>query len=443
MIKYIIKIITIFYFILKMIKYYNYYLELNKNYVNYQRELNITFPLKIKKKITIGIYTLCLKNGGRARITSILINLLNKIKIFNIYLFSLKNKEDNEYKIPLTIKRLVIKNQNLTKIFKYKIDIVICNLNGLNKISNLNKFKKIKVIYYMHNSIFHFIYSNINYFKHFYKEHIKSNYLISQIPIENDYIFKKWGINSILMNSFITYNYNLIFPSDLSSKTILMIGRANNKIKRFEIGIMSMEYIIQQIKDCELKIVSLIYGIYDLINLIENLNLGNKVKFIGFNEYPEIFFKNVSLHFFPTITESFGLALSETKIHGIPNILLGLDYISISHNGTIILYDDTPESLAKEAIKILINNMYNKFLSKQSKKDMIKYKNELLIQKWIKLILSIYNGNSYYKELRKRNIKLSEYNGYLILNKQIKMLQMRNKNFENININNFINFSFI
>lgn len=57
--------------------------------------------------------------------------------------------------------------------------------------------------------------------------------MVSIVPFENDYIFKKWGINSILMNNFITYDYKNIISSNLSSKTILMIGRADAKKKDF------------------------------------------------------------------------------------------------------------------------------------------------------------------------------------------------------------------
>ena len=37
-----------------------------------------------------------------------------------------------------------------------------------------------------------------------------------------------------------------IIPSNLMSKTILMIGRGNDKYKRFILGVLSMEYIIEQ-----------------------------------------------------------------------------------------------------------------------------------------------------------------------------------------------------
>ena len=438
-----LKFLIIYLIFLNNIKFNSYNLELNKHYLKYQKSLNLTFPNKISKQIKIAIFTFCMKNGGRARVTSLLINALYKLNIFKIYLFTQKYEENNEYKIPKNIKRLVINNNNLTKIFKNRINILIFQLISLNKPKILNKNKNIKIIYNIHNSIFHFIYLNYTLFKSLYQLLNNSDYLVSLVPFENEYLFPKWGINSILMNNFITYNYNLTFPSNLSSKTILMIGRANDKKKRFEIGIQCMEYITQVIKNCQLKIISRLFSIKYLVNLIYNLNLENDIIFEGFIENPEKLFKDACLHLFPTISESFGLVLSETKIYGIPNILLGLDYISIAYNGTIIIYDDTPESLAKEVIKIILKNKYREKLGKESRKNMIKYNNDILIINWVKLILSVYNGHFYYKEFQKQNQnKMSEKKGSLILNKQIKLLKMRDKSFKNISKKNFEDFLF-
>ncbi len=204
-----------------------------------------------------------------------------------------------------------------------------------------------------------------------------------------------------------------------------------------------MEYIIQHIEESELMIISELNGIHNLIYLINNLNLGNKIKIKGYKDNLEPFFKNASLHFFPTISESFGLVLSETKIYGIPNILLGLDYVLIAYNGTIIIYDDTPESLSKEAIKILLIKAFRENLGKESRKNMIKYRNEFLILKWIKIIISIYNNANYYKEMQKKNIKISEKDGLLILNTQIKLLKMRNKFFKNFTLKDIENCNFL
>jgi hypothetical protein len=68
-----------------------------------------------------------------------------------------------------------------------------------------------------------FYLGNYSFIKNLYKEYKNSKYIVSLIPFENDFLFKKWGIKSILLNNIITYDYDNISPSDLSSKTILNI----------------------------------------------------------------------------------------------------------------------------------------------------------------------------------------------------------------------------
>ena len=327
------------------------------------------------------------------------------------------------------------------EIYKNKINILIYQFPNYIGINILNNLKKVKIIFYQHYCFLYWIYFNYFMFINIYKSLQNSKYIISIIHLENDFIFKKWGINSILMNNFITYDYNNIIPSDLSSKTILMIGRGQDKLKRYELGIMAMEYIRKEIPECKMKIISNLTNIEPFKILVDNIDLEYNVKFVEYTSTPETYFKNVSLHIFPSISESFGLVLSETKNYGIPNILLGLDYVSISDRGTINIYDDSPESISKEAIKILKNNDYKLELGKDSKKSMRKFNNQLLLKNWIKLILCIYNGDEYYQNLRMNDKKISKKYILKIVENQLNLLKRRTN--LNIQINEIINFSYL
>ena len=363
--------------------------------------------------------------------------------MFKIYLLTVENKENNEYYIPEDIKRFVVKNDLVKILRKNKIDILIYELDYINEIEILNNLHKIKVIFYHHSSNFDWIYSNYTHFKLIYRAFKNSKYFVSIVPFENDYLFKNWGIRSILFDNFMTYEYNSVIPSDLSSDIILMIGRGKAKKKRFKIGIEAMEYIILENLKYELQIISDLSKIEKLQNLINNLNLNNNIKFIGYSQNPELFFKNASLNLFPSISEAFPMVIIETKIFGIPNIIMGLDYLTISKGGTIIIYDDTPETLAKEALKLLNNKKKKKNLAKQSRKSMKKFNNDYLILKWIELILSVYNGDNYYNIIREKNKKISEKEISYIINNQVNIFKIRDFYFENITINNYINFNFM
>ena len=329
-------------------------------------------------------------------------------------------------------------------VTKKKIDILIYQLSFEDEIKLLNNFKNIKIIFYQHLSIFDWIYGNYTRFKNLYKNYRNSKYVVSIVPFENDFIFKKWGINSILMDNFITYDYKKIVSSNLSSKTILMIGRADAKKKRFHIGINAMEYIINEIPECKMLIISEIKGMNNLMTLIDNLNLKNNIIVNGYTSMPEIYFKNSSLNIFPSISEAFPMVICETKIFGIPNIMIGIDYITVSEKGIEILYDDFPELLAEKSVKLLQNYEYRKMLGTEGRESMKRFNNELILIKWFKLILSIYNGEIYF-EIMKRNEKqqMAKNNSLYILKNQIKLLKIRKPEFKNISISNFENFNFM
>lgn len=170
-----------------------------------------------------------------------------------------------------------------------------------------------------------------------------------------------------------------------------MIGRANDIYKRFDLGIHAMTSIIKEIPTSEMNILS--FPVKKLEDMINELNLTKSVRFLGYHENIEIYLKNSSLHILPSIWEAYPMVLSETKIFGIPSIITGLDYLALSKNGTIIIYDDEPDSIAKEAIKILKNKNYRKKLGEEARISMKNINNSLIAKRWVKLLLSVYNEN--------------------------------------------------
>ena len=418
---------------------------INEDYLIIQKNLNLSFPNNIKHKIRIGIYCSSLKNGGLERVISILINYLYRVKIFELHLFTLL-KENNEYIIPDDVPRKTINEDvlDLIKVIKKnKIEILIYNFYYYNVINILNKIKEFKIIYYNHSCLFYWIYThNFELLSYLYKSYKNSKYIISLIPFENDYLFKKWGINSILMNNFITYKYNEVNPSNLSSKIILMIGRGDDKYKRFDLGIRSMKYIVKKIPECKMKLISNKDGLDNIVNITASLKLQKYIKFEGYTNKPELYFNKASLHIFPSICEAFPMVLTETKIFGIPNIVLGLDYLSAIKGGTIIIYDDEPYSIAKEAIKILNSKKYRIKLGNEARESIKKFNNIITLNKWIKLLLSIFNGDNYYQSLRQQDIKMDEDVALNLIETQIKLLQKREANYYNFTLNDMENITF-
>ena len=275
---------------------------------------------------------------------------------------------------------------------------------------------------------------------HVYKS---CKYVVTLIPLENDYLFKKLGINSILMDNPSTFNYDLVIPSDLSQKNIIMIGRGDDPSKRFDLGIKAMKNIIIEIPECKMAIISVFNK--NLEKLIKNLHLRHNIKITGFQKNPELYLKNASLHIFPSLSESYSMVLGEVKMFGIPTIICGLDYLALAKGGTIIIYYDNPDTIAKEEIKILKDDKYRKKLGKEARKSMKKHQNKLIIKKWIKLLLSVYNGigkSLFEKLFRRYNKKVTEYEANIILNNQLNLLKNKNPRFKDLTLEKLKNYSF-
>ena len=408
----------------------------NHNPVTKAQKIDITKYYKSNKIIKVGYFSESIKYGGVERVMALLINYLSKEKYFKHYLITKKGKLEDEYSIPNETKRISLLEDNITlfeAIEKEDLDILVYNFYETGEIEKLNKLNKTKVIYYNHSSFLLWIYQQIYNFKYtVYKAYKECKYVLSLIPLENDYLFKLWGINSILIDNPTSFEYDTVIPSDLSNQNIIMVGRASDPIKRYDLGIKAMRNIIKELPECKMNIVS--SPNLRLERLIKIFDLENNVKFVGFTKNIEIHLKDASLHIFPSVSETYPMVLGEAKIFGIPTIICGLDYLSLAKGGTVIIYDDNPETIAKEAIKILKNETYRKILGKEARESMVKHKNKLIAKKWVKILMSVYNGDDEMFHNLNGNNNISDYEAETILSNQLKMLKRRKPRFRRITL---------
>ena len=397
-----------------------------------------------QKYIKVAYYCNSLRYGGIERVFSSLISYLSKEEYFIFYLITKTKVLQNEYVISNKTIRISLyeKKINLYEAIKHEnIDILIYNYED-KEIEKLNKLKKTKVIFYNHSSFLYWIYQKhlYNFKDTVYYLYRNCKYVISLIPLENDYLFKKWGIKSILMDNPTTFDYDSVIPSNLENNNIVMLGRGTDPVKRYELPIEAMKYIIKEIPDCQMNIVSKVNK--NLENMILKLKLQNNVKFTGYLEKVEIYLKNTSLHILSSLSESYPMVLGEAKIFGIPSILCGLDYLTLSKGGTIIIYDDEPTSIANVAIKILKDRDLRKKMGKEARESMKYKKNKLLAKKWGKLLLSVYKGdNKIFHELLNDKNKMTDDEANQILNNQLILLKKRRAFFKNLTLEKFMFYS--
>ena len=187
-------------------------------------ELNNFYENSLNKTINIGLVARAIKNGGSERSASLICHYFSKVKIFKLFLFTLQDKEKNEFYIDENIERIVVKQNLIKAINQTKIDILLYQLYDYKQVYELNKLKHIKIIIINRSCFLHWIYyDGYNFFKTYYKMYKNAEYSISLVPFENDYLFRKWGVNSILISNFIPYEYNKIIPSDLSCNLIIKL----------------------------------------------------------------------------------------------------------------------------------------------------------------------------------------------------------------------------
>ena len=82
-------------------------------------------------------------------------------------------------------------------------------------------------------------------------------------------------------------------------------------------------------------------------------------------------------------------------------------------------------------------------MGKEARNNMKRFRNDLLLKKWIKIILEIYKGRNIYEIEKNKNIKLSKDESLKIIENQIKLLKLRNTKLKNITINNIENITFM
>jgi hypothetical protein len=81
------------------------------------------------------------------------------------------------------------------------------------------------------------------------------------------------------MNNFINLDFNKNISSNLSPKAILILERANVK-KKISYLNKVMEYIVNEIPECKLLIISDLKSIGKLIKIIDNINLLNTINIL-------------------------------------------------------------------------------------------------------------------------------------------------------------------
>lgn len=432
-------ILTYFNFDIKNKKNLTFPFEINLNYypicLNQPKYNSIIDRYIIKiayYKLNIGII------GGREKLLFLHFKKFLKYSFIYLYLFGC---DDNLSNLPSYIKiidickknkktREIDINKTIEYLINYKIDILFGNeyeMDICNYLKNLN----IKTIELYHNHFFFLNYvKNEHNSGNFHKKFKCVSLLVTLIP-NNRILWKKSCIKycTYLPNPT-TFNPNKIKVSYLNNKNILMLGRCDS-VKRYEIGIDAMKYVIIKEPDAKLYIVGICNNTYSyfLKNYTNKLGLSNNIVFNPLTNNTHEYYKNSSIFLLTSIFEGCPMTLTESKLYGLPTIVVGMNYLSYAKNGVIYINDNNPKLIADEILKIFSNKNYRELEGKKARESLNDFSNEVIYKRWIELFIAVKQGN---KIIEKYINKYDIYNEkYDYKENEILYKKIFNKNLKN------------
>ena len=376
------------------------------------------------KKISIAFLYSSLTANGIGRVITVTSKYLLRTGKYNI-IFITEKPSGREFQYDPSIKRFIAYNNYtlLRNVSKYeKIDIVVlqnvCSRAVVKFHHNLGQ----KVICMFHGIFMSAMYGNhVTSYRNWDQFDSCDSYMF--IGPDDYYFYKKLGYNnSIFMPNLYTYDPSEVKSSNLTNHNIVILGRLNDWIKGVKFAIKAMEYIIKEVPDAVLYLVSSDSRVQYLKNLTRDMNLTNHIIFRGGTFNLTELFWNSSVHMYTSLSEAFPMALVEGKAHGMPVVGFVVPYSMPYQQGFIGVELFDVKGLARETIKLLKDYDYRKRKGEEAKKSLDVVKNNETVELWGRICDSLLSDdredyrkiqreieNKYYNETRAREHLESHY----------------------------------
>jgi len=385
----------------------------NKNVTNQELKVGIAFVHPV------------MFGNGIARMLSVLFSELEKYDKYDIYLIT---KESNlkDFNIDKKVKKLpIFGNLTLIKEFDETSNVKIYVLNSIFDLNYIEFYKNLgkKVI-----DIFHGTYLSSVYYNSTWDYSIWANEKLFdafiQVVYDDYYVYKKLGFkNAFYIPNMYTFDPDETPNSNLTHKTLMVMGREYDRIKGAYYGIKAFYEIVKEIPDAILYFISTDYVIDFIRGLIKDLNLTNNVKVSHYTKNISNFFLNSSVLLCPSKSESFPMVMNEGKAHGLPIVAFNVSYSPSYQKGVILVDMLNYTQMAKEAIKLLNDYEYRKKKGMEAKLSLKEYSNKETANKWDRLFSILdkddpiayekfqnYTFEKYYDEEKARERLESNYN---------------------------------
>ena len=368
---------------------------------------------KTKKKIGIAFPYYNLHANGIGRFITVTANNLIKTGKYDISFITERPPSAGEFSYDSRIKRFVAYNnytllQNISK--HENIDIIVLQNVLSSSLVQFHRNLGQKVICMFHGVFLSaIVHDLIEHYKNWDKFDACDAFIF--IAADDYYIYKHLGFkNAIFVPNLYTFEPSEVKSSNLTNKNIVILGRLNDAIKGIIYAIKSMYYIVKEVPDAMLYLISSDSRIQFLKDLTKELNLTQNIVFKpGVKNISEVFW-NSSIHMFTSLSEAFPMAMNEGKAHGMPIVGFNVPYSLPYQQGFIgvELYD--VKGLARETVKLLKDYDYRKKMGEISKKSLDVFKNNETVELWGRLCDSLLSSDrNDFRELQK-DIERKYYN---------------------------------
>ena len=399
-----------------------------------------------KKKIGLAFLYSTLYSNGIARFITVTSKNLLKTGKYDIC-FITEKPYYKEFSYEPEIKRFIAYNNYtlIKNLSKYEhIDIVVLQNVLSSSVIKFHKNLGQKVICMFHGVFMSSMYHNlVEHYKNWDQFDLCDSFIF--IAPDDYYFYKKLGFkNEIFIPNLYTFEPSEVINSNLTTKNIVILGRLNDLIKGVKYAIQAMFYIVKEVPDAMLYLVSSDSRIQFLKNLTRDLNLTNNIIFKGNTYNLTELFCNSSVHMFTSLSEAFPMAMNEGKAHGVPIVGFDVPYSMPYQQGFIGVKLFDVEGLARETIKLLKDYDYRKRMGEAAKKSLDVVKNNETVELWGRLCDSLMDSNrdnyrklqdeiekKYYNEEKARQHLEGQFN--ILLNGDFNLTCHHFDNFTDIN----------
>ena len=161
-----------------------------------------------------------------------------------------------------------------------------------------------------------------------------------------------------------------------------MLGRAADKIKGVIYAIKIMPFIIKEVPDAKLILLSSSYSVQFLKDLAKELKVEKNIDFNYYTEDISKAFYDSSVLLYTSLSEAFPLAMVEGKAHGLPVVAFDVACSPPYQTGVINVDMLDCEALAKETVKVLKDEEYRHKMGREAKLSLNQFNNVETEKMW-------------------------------------------------------------